>query len=62
MRRFVLLTVVPLSIAFGAGIAVGSALTSKAPAQAGASSFSPEAIQRGIDARTLPETEVRDFN
>ena len=64
MRRFVLITVVSLAIAFGAGVAVGAALTSSVTASvpAGAASISPEAIQRGIDARTLPETTVRDVN
>ena len=64
MQRFVLSTVVPALIAFGAGIAVGTVLTpiSKASPQAAASGVSPEAIHRAIDARTLPETEVRDFN
>ena len=64
MKRFVLITVVPVLVAFGAGMSVGSALTSssEASSRASASGISPEAIHRGIDARTLPQTEVRDFN
>lgn len=64
MKQLVLATVVPVALAFGAGIAVGPALMpiSNASTQAKESSFSPEALQRGIDARTLPLTEVRDFD
>jgi hypothetical protein len=64
MKRFVLITVVPVLVAFGAGIAIGSGLTSTSDTSSRASvwGISPEAIQRGIDARTLPATEVRDFN
>ena len=64
MKRFIMITVVPVVVAFGAGISVGSVLTSisDASSRATASGISPEAIHRAIDARTLPETEVRDFN
>jgi hypothetical protein len=64
MKRLVLATFVPVSMAFGAGMALDSTLTSisNPSPQSTASSFSPEAIQRSIDARTLPETWVRDFN
>jgi hypothetical protein len=64
MKRFVLITVVPVVIAFGAGISVGSALMSisSASSRMAASGVSPEALQGSIDARALPVTQVGDFN
>jgi hypothetical protein len=64
MKRFILITVVPVLVAFGAGVSVGSVLTSSAdaPPHTSASGISPEAIHRSIDTRSLPETRVRDFN
>ena len=63
MRKFALgLSVVT---AFGAGMAFQSLLLAPITASAArppVAAFSPDAMQQSIDARTLPETQVADYN
>ena len=50
--------------AFGAGMAFQSLMfvPEAESARAPLAAFSPETLQRSIDARTLPETQVADYN
>ncbi len=63
MRKFAL--GISVVTAFGAGMAVQSLMFAPPLASArppAASVFSPDALQLRIDARTLPETPVQDYN